>query len=150
MEGDGEQRGRGGDGGARGGEREQPPPQRRPPRRRARGPHLPAQRHLIRLGGERKPSLPVSPLQRSTAPLALRRRGQLDHGVARRCAGLFVSASRGRALPLFFSARACAQSPQRRGKAREVGGGFDGELRAMAFNTCLFWMDAAWVGLCLC
>ena len=31
----------------------------------------------------------------------------------------------------------------------EAGGGFDGELRAMAFTTCLFWMDAAW-GLCTC
>lgn len=118
VEGDGEQRGGGGDRGARGGEGEQPPPQRCSPRRSARGPHLPAQRHLIRVGGEVNKKLPPLPTIDGTT-VASRARAAANWTTARRCAlGYSSSPSSGEGGLCRFvpSVRACVQSPQRRGK----------------------------------
>jgi len=94
---------------------------------RGRGPYLPAQRHLIRLGGtggKRNtllPSRPSNDRRRRPRPIGPRSGAAMRWAIRLRLEGEGVAAL----LPLFFSAaRACVQSPQRRGKAREAGGGF--------------------------
>lgn len=131
MERDGEQRGGGGDGGARGGEGEQPPLQRGPPRRRARarGPHLPARWHLIRLGENTPPlSRPLAIDGDAEANWTSRRGSARCAREAIRLCLDRATQEGGKPLPttdaLFLSPRDCVQSPQRRGKGgrgREEG-----------------------------